>query len=322
MLTAGIMGFYLLADSLFPALLNRMKFSRLSKSQIILASVILLVALRYIQNFLMLGLGDEIFSLTPDGATYFSMARDILNGKILSKWDRTVGTCLLYVPVMWFTGKDFPEVGWYVALINGFVLMPACSIVLFFIFNKILKSWKISLIAGVLWIVLPFFTFSVQDWNRDAFFMVSGWPEFGFSWRGYGIQQMLSFNNLIDAFSAFTVFGSVALAMNVPGRYSKLIFSSVLFGFACLVRVNNVMLAPVIAFLFWESLHRDWRTLQNCLLDIIIATGAFIFVFDWQLILNKYHFDSLWIFPSSLTASFLDLNSAVSREIYVFFFGL
>jgi hypothetical protein len=322
LLVSGVIIFYLFVDSFFPAVLEKLSLRKLSQMQIIVSSVCLLTALRYAQNFAMLEFGNEIFTLTPDGSIFFNMAKDVLTGNILVRWDRMVGVSFLYIPVVWVTGaENYAVAGWYVALVNVFVLMPACSVILFFVFKKLLKSWQVSLAAGILWIVIPFFWFGVQIWSKQTFFMIAGLPEFGFSWRGYGMQQMLGFNNLVDALSAVSVFGAVALAVFTRGKYTTFILASAVFGFACLVRINNLMFAPVIAFFFWGRWHTEWRTYINCFLSILVACGAFLAVFGCQLLLDKYHFGSFWTLPYSITgaAPGFELN-CVSRNIR-FLFG-
>jgi hypothetical protein len=322
LLVSGLIVFYLFVDSFFSAVLEKLSLRKLSQMQIIISSVCLLTALRYAQNFAMLEFGNEIFTLTPDGAIFFRMARDVLEGNILVRWDRMVGVSFLYIPVVWVTGaENYAVAGWYVALVNVFVLMPACSAILFFVFKKLLKSWQVSLIAGILWILIPFFWFGVQIWSKQVFFMTAGLPEFGFSWRGYGMQQMLGFNNLVDAISAVSVFGAVALAVFARGKYTTLVLASAVFGFACLVRINNLMFAPVIAFFFWDRWHVEWKNYINCLLSILAACGAFLAVFGCQLLLDKYHFDSFWTLPYSITgaASGFEFN-CISRNIR-FLFG-
>ena len=72
------------------------------------------------------------------------------------------------------------------------------------------------------------------------------------------------------------------------------------FGFLCLVRINYIFFAPLLAFVFFDSFAELWKNKWNYLYAILCGTAGFMLVFVWQFVVNKIQFGSPFIWPYSL----------------------
>ena len=72
------------------------------------------------------------------------------------------------------------------------------------------------------------------------------------------------------------------------------------FGFICLVRINYIFFAPLLAFVFYDSFSELWQNKRNYLYAALCGTAGFMIVFIWQLVLNKIQFGAPFIWPYSL----------------------
>ena len=69
--------------------------------------------------------------------------------------------------------------------------------------------------------------------------------------------------------------------------------AGLLFGFSCLIRINNIFFAPLFLFLVFSQEQNK----KLCWKGILSAAAAFWIIFTPQLIINKLHFGSIFTFP-------------------------
>ncbi|MFA6101606.1 MAG: hypothetical protein WCV67_09225 [Victivallaceae bacterium] len=294
-----VLAFYFIGEKLFPQQLLQLGLKRISPAEQTAGLLALLVLTRYLQLLIMLSCDSSLVTLSPDGNTYFNMARDIVNLNFSNPWDRSVGTCFVYIPFVWLfpAAKSFLDVAPQLSVFNGFVLMPLCFVMGFLIIRKVCGSEFKAFFAVLLWIIIPFFYFNVQDFDKEVFGSLIGLPQFHFSWRLYSLHQALSYNNLIDTSSTFFVFSTIALALFMPPRWQLVAVVSALFGVTCLIRLNNIFFAPLLAFIFWYRLNSCWKTWPQILRYIAGGLICFLLAFGVQFVFNKLHVGSFLTFP-------------------------
>ena len=91
--------------------------------------------------------------------------------------------------------------------------------------------------------------------------------------------------------------GCIALLLYGKNGWRKLVTVSLLFGYACLVRVNNIFFVPLIAFLLFWNFREQLR--NRCFLCRFVLTGAacYLAVFSLQLLINRLQFGDFLRFP-------------------------
>jgi hypothetical protein len=293
---------YFIGDKFFPQQTLRLGLKKISPIEQTIGLLALLILARHLQLLIMLACDSSLVTLSPDGNTYFNMARDIVNLNFNNPWDRSIGACLVYIPFIWLfpAAKTFLDVAPQLSVFNGFVLMPLCVGLGFLIIRKVSGSEFKAFFAALLWVIIPFFYFNVQDLSSKSFGGIIHLPYFGIGWSLYCIHQAFSFNNLTDAQSTLCVFLTIFLGLHLPARWWMTVMVSALFGLSCLMRLNNIFFAPLIAFIFWHRLNGNWRTWRQILRDLTGSVLCFMLVFSFQLVFNKLHVGSVYKFPYAL----------------------
>lgn len=300
-----VIALYFIGDNFFPEQTLRLGLKKISPAEQTAGLLALLVLARCLQLLLMLSCDSSLVTLCPDGNTYFNMARDIVNLNFHNPWDRTVGTCFIYIPFIWLfpAAGSFADVAPQLSAFNGFVLMPLCFVLGFFIIRKVCGSEFKAFFAVLLWIIIPFFYFNVQDFDKGLFGALIGLPQLHFGWQLYSLHQAFNYNNLIDAFSTFALFLTVFAALYMPPRRRMAAAVSILFGIACLIRLNNVFFAPLIAFIFWQRLNPCWKNWPQIVRYIGGCLICFLCAFGIQFVFNKLHVGSFLTFPYVLVGN-------------------
>ncbi len=300
-----VIAFYFIGDKFFPQQMPRLGLKKVSPVEQTIGLLTLLVLTRYLQLLLMLSCDSSLVTLAPDGNTYFNMAHDIVNLNFNNPWDRSIGTCFVYIPFIWLypAAKSFLDVAPQLSVFNGFVLMPLCFVMGFLIIRKVCGSEFKAFFATLLWIIIPFFYFNVQEFDREIFGALIGFPQFHFSWRLYSLHQAFGYNDLIDTSSTFFVFLTIFLALFMPPRRQLVVVVSALFGVICLVRLNNIFFAPLLAFIFWRRLNSGWKTRPQILRYIAGSLICFLVAFSVQFVFNKLHVGSFLTFPYVLVGN-------------------
>ena len=300
-----VIALYFIGEKWFPERMLQSGLRKMSAMEQTVGLIVLLILTRYLQLFIMLAGDSSVVTLAPDGHTYFTMARDIVNLNINHPWDRSVGTCFVYIPfALLFSGaKSFLDIAPQLSAFNGFVLMPLCLVLGFLIIRKVCGSGFKAFFAVLLWIVIPFFYFNIQDFSKEIFGSVIGLPQFSPGWRLYSLHQALCYNNLIDTSSTFFVFSTVFLALYMPPNWRLAAVVSALYGVTCLVRLNNIFFAPLLAFIFWYRLNPCWKSWPQILRYIVLCVGFFLLTFGVQFVFNKLHVGSFLTFPYVLVGN-------------------
>ncbi len=255
------------------------------------------------------GCVPALYSHPFDETSYFAAAYDIAHGVFNARqWSYTIGLPLLYVPFIWLTGaKEFYDIEIPYTLFNTYLLGPLCLVLLYFILRKLTRSEAKAFGGVVLYQLMSvFYQYQDQwmpdmaDWAHNIYKSFFTFPTLDFSYNLYTKYTILHCNALSDTLSTLTVFGCIALLLHAKNGWKTLAGLSVLFGYACVVRLNNIFFAPLLAFLLIcncrERLH-DWKSALR-----FLGTGAacWFAVVALQLIVNRIQFGDFLRFPYCL----------------------
>ena len=101
-----------------------------------------------------------------------------------------------------------------------------------------------------------------------------------------------------DTPALLTFFGTLLLAQKLSFSLRNVFILGCAFGFCCLIRINYIFFAPVLAFVVLEKLPaKDYKTLLHAFL---CAAGGFLTLFIWQLLINFHQFGNPLTFGYSL----------------------
>lgn len=241
-----------------------------------------------------------------DEAQYFRTALDLSQGRIAGiQWSYTIGLPLLYVPFIWLTGaQSYYDIEIPYVIFNAWILGPMCLVLLYFILRKLTGCGVKAFFATLLFpLMAVFYQYQdhweqkIEDWGMNIYKSYFAFPTLDFSYNLYTKYTVLHYNALSDTLSTLAVLGCIALLLYWKNGWRKLILLSLLFGYACIVRLNNIFFAPLLLFLlFWNFRDRlrDWRYLLR-----FAGTGAvcYLAVVSMQLLVNRIQFGDFFRFP-------------------------
>lgn len=252
------------------------------------------------------GCVPTLYSHPIDETHYFNAALDISQGRFTGmQWRYTIGLPLMYVPFILLTGaKEYYDLEVPYVLFNAWVWGPLCLLLLYAILRKLVKSDTKAFCAAVLFQLMAVFyqyqdqwAEKMEDWGQNIYKSFFAFPTLDFSYNLYTKYTILHFNALSDTLSTLTVLGCIALLLYGRNGWRKLVTVSLLFGYACLVRVNNIFFVPLIAFLLFWNFREQLR--NRCFLCRFVLTGAacYLAVFSLQLLINRLQFGDFLRFP-------------------------
>lgn len=247
--------------------------------------------------------GGLICLAPTDELSYVRIANDIWNLKANASWEHIIGYPIFLIPILVLSNSStFSEIAEFMFFLNGYILMTLSAILVFIILRKYIKVelWK-SLCIIAIWLFGMLFAFPIEDHYRQQFGQFFGTAIFNvLDYRYYSLLIANGFNGMGDIFSMFLILLIVLLSVKMKASPWHFILISMLFGFSCMVRLNNIFFAPVIAFLYLKSLtgaECKWKDMFLCgVLSIISFAVAFL----PQIIVNKLFYGGLLKFPYSV----------------------
>jgi len=266
--------------------------------------VVLIVTLRLLLlAWVRLNAGN-LFPRPVDELGYFNVGAGILSGRFGEPWNFTIGLPILYIPVMAALRiSNHDDMAVCFSFVNSVVFFPAALVLVFWVVQRLAKASRPALVVALLWAVLPFFYFPVEFHSTSPtveplFKSVFATPDFdSASYRLYYIFTAVGLNGMSEAASALFILLTVYLALSLePGTRQVLIVGG-LFGFACMIRINNIFFAPLLAYLFWVGNKAAGAGLGDNLRRALMAVVAFIVVFSPQFVLNQVQFGNPLTFP-------------------------
>ena len=241
---------------------------------------------------------DNIITSASDDPGYFKTAIDILNLDFKGPWSFTIGLGIWYMPfIIFLNAKTFYDIALPFATFCGFIVMPLTMIFIYFIIKKLAASRTKALVAVLFLALFPFFYHHIQDWNVHYFKSFFAFPPVHFNKCFYNIILIRGYNCMSDTSSNFLLMLSAMLILYLPARLRFVTLISFVYGFACLVRINNIFFAPLLAWLFWMRFSEKNIELKYLLKAAFIASLISLITFLPQFIINYVQFDSFSTFP-------------------------
>lgn len=262
------------------------------------------IAVRAVLLSYILCMAGAIVCNPADEPGYFAVGYDLLQGKCTGPWTYPVGYgVLMMIPWILGTGaENYFDIAVGISWFSGFVLGSAALLLAFRILLALKIRLKIVICAVGAWAVLPFFIHHIPDWERLIFYHFADLPSVRANFQFYMQLIGSGFNGMSDMFSTVAVLGTLLLALRMPVKNCFLILVAALFGTACLIRLNNIFFAPVLALILFERfmprLKNGWRLAQ-----FLLAGGVtFLLTVGIQFAVNFFQFGDMWTFPYSLHA--------------------
>lgn len=262
--------------------------------------ILFLLYLRSFLLFLYLYLSDNMVVTPTDEISYFTIGKDILNCNWNSKWSYTIGFPLLLIPfIAAFNPSSYFDIYDILRFWNAILIAPLSLMLVYLIIKKLSNSAINAFITILVLIIVPFFYYPSEAWNSfRALFMEPGLDICGL--RPYYIFFWTGLNALSDIYSSLIVFLCIYLGLIMPRKMYSIILISFIFGFACLVRLNNIFIALLIAYLFYLKFKEELLSPVYMLKALLTAIIFFMAAFAWQFLINFLQFGSILIWPYSL----------------------
>jgi len=244
---------------------------------------------------------DELF--------YYDVATKLLAFDFASKYRYLLGFPIFISPViLLFQVQSSAE---FIRIFMNFqtvILIPGLFLLLYrFFYKKFGISRMQSFCIQVLWLLLmvfymptyggidPSLSYVPSNYASNANFSCSGsifyFSFFQFTWLGR--------NALSDYAAVFLLMVLLYVSMQKSSSLIRFFVLSMGFGFLCLVRINYIFFAPLLAFVFFDAFSELWKDKRNYLYAALCGIAGVMVVWIWQLILNKIQFGSPFIGPYS-----------------------
>ena len=269
------------------------------------------VCLRCLLVLLTAGLCENLVPVAADEPGYFKTMSDMLSNSWQGPWSFTVGTGFFYLPFILLTGaKEFYDIVPHFNYFSALVLAPGVLALGFLILRKFNVSAKTACAAMLVWSIYPFVSLHLEDWNTLNFQQFFHYPQWFSRFNGhfyYSFCINSGFNAMSDIPGLFLVMACLYLVLVMPSKYRYAALFGALYGFACLVRINYILLAPLFAYVLWSKF--DCRQLCAAALS---SVGAFLAVFGIQFVCNTIQFGSPLTFGYILHYT---QNAALDRPV-------
>ena len=249
--------------------------------------------------------------IPSDELSYYDVAKKLLAWDFTSMQFRyLLGFPIIISPfLLLFQVQDGLEFIRVFMNFQTYILIPGLFLVLYWFFHKKIGVSRIQSFSILLvWMILMFFYMPTYGSKTPSIFLASktyvsnasfSWIEsifyfsfFHFTWLGR--------NAMSDYAAIFLLVILLYGAMQKSRSLIRFFVLSMGFGFLCLVRLNYILFAPLLALVFYDSFSELWKNKRNYLYAVFCGIAGFLAVWIWQLILNKIQFGSLFIGPYSL----------------------
>jgi len=223
-----------------------------------------------------------------DEVGYYANLASFLKGDFSTPWHFTVGTSILYAPFALILGaRHYGDIAIPFSLFAALVLAPGMLVLGYFVGKKLTGSAAKSSLAMLLWAVWPFFNHHFAGFGIKRFWSYFALPSANFDFAHYVNLIGASYNGMSDTPSTFAVLGVMAIVLYGRPKCHTAAVAGLLYGFACTIRINNILFAPVL-MLMVLYFQRPLFTVRACL----TAGAAFVLGFLPQFAANTYFFGS------------------------------
>lgn len=267
------------------------------------ALVLVLYLVAFLKQFLLaawLYFSSSTQIRLTDESCYFRIAQELF-GTVTEPWNYTIGYPLLISPLLSLTGisrEGMQQASEWISAWNGYLVLPLCTVMLALILRHFCGSLRRTFWLLCIFLAIPFLIAPYENFPMHLFSIWIDLPWRFLSYKSYYTQIWTGWNALSDPASLFFVMLCILLGIFRIRGLSRMILISALFSFACLIRINNIFFAPLIAFLFWEGNKELFREKPARLLrDAFCCLCAFLCVFLPQFLINMRDFASPFTWP-------------------------
>jgi hypothetical protein len=261
-------------------------------------NVLAVVGICWLSLVLLLIYSDNIITSASDDPGYFKSAIEIINLNFKGPWTYTIGLGLWYIPfIIYCKATEFYDIALPFANFCGFIVMPATMVFVYFIVKKLSLSRAKALASTIMLALFPFFYHYIQNWDERFFKSYCALPSILFDNSFYNTILIRGYNCMSDTPSNFLVMLCLMSVLYLPRKQRYTALVAFIYGGACLVRINNIFFAPVIAWFFWNKFTESGAGWKQIFRNGIIAFIAFLIAFLPQLIINLLQFGSISTFP-------------------------
>ncbi|MBR2428125.1 MAG: hypothetical protein IKB16_15435, partial [Lentisphaeria bacterium] len=244
------------------------------------------------------GASGHLIQNPIDERVYYDIAKRLADWDFTKQWSYTIGHPLLYIPFLIFTGTaDFLDFYYPFHVFNLLVISPLMFYSLYLIGRKFSGHNK-AFSAILLFLTLVFFwqfRYQVNDTTGIFKNYISAsyplWTTYDIGYPLYNLYSWLGFNAMSDTPATMFLILTACLLLLLPAKKINLAIIAVIFSFCCLIRMNNILYAPALFFLFvlkYKNLQ-NWKEYFTWLFP---AGIVFILIFSPQLIINTVQFGS------------------------------
>ena len=245
----------------------------------------------------------NVIPSAADDPGYFRTISDMLKGDWEGPWNFTVGLGFFYLPFILATrAAEFYDIAVAFDYFSMLVIAPAALALGFVILRRLGLSVRQAGAAAAIQAVWPFFFYHLENWNVknfSCFFALPPSPDapYGFA-RFYSFCINAGFNAMSDTPGMLTLFAALLLVLAMPLRRRWALAAGALYGFACLIRINYILAAPLLFFVALYRMRRDGTAgkMTEQLLMTLCAAAGFLAVFGIQIYVNCRQFGSPFTF--------------------------
>ncbi len=266
-----------------------------------------IVLLQYGIILYLAGATANIMMVAIDDLYYYRIADDLLHLDFSGPWMYTIGLPLFYLPFIWLLhAESFWDLRIPFYVFNSLLVMPVLLCMAYQAIKKI-SSARSALFVILLWFVMILlyhhrYYYAGSDTALDSYLMKSfpRLPSLTFSYSYFELLVLLGYNAVSDTLSCALVFSCIAASLSMKPTQRNLILFSALYGLSCLVRINNILFAPLLAFCLYLCYAEKLMNLKQWGRFLLTGAIPFCLVFSCQLIVNAHQFGNPLTFPYSL----------------------
>ena len=239
-----------------------------------------------------------------DDNGYFEVAYDLLRGSLAGPWNYTVGLPLCYLPFAGLTGAtEFYDIALAFDYFAGFFVAPLAMILGFRLLRRMGVGARGSFAVLLIWAVWPFFAWHLEDWEGRWFHSFFAFPPVDpdspwMWWRCYASFINAGFNAMSDTPGLAAALAAMLAVLALPARRSSAAAVGALWGFACLIRINYILLLPFFLCAAHFRMPEFGGAKRGIAAGILAAVG-FLAVFGFQFFVNRHQFGSPFVFGYS-----------------------
>ena len=227
-------------------------------------------------------------------------------GNFTGPWSYTVGLSLFYLPFqLVLQAETLQEFYPPFLLFNCFIVTPFALCMGYRAVKK-LSSAAPAFSTVLLWFGMTLFQhhryFEGSDglYSQYIYRAFPALPEPGFFYSLYELYTFYGYNCVSDTVSMALVFACIASALCMKVRLRNLALFAALFGLACLVRINNILFAPLLLLILYLRYAVQLDSARNLLRFLAVGTLAFLAVFSIQLVIDWIQFGNPFTLPYAL----------------------